>query len=206
MALEKNNSSTFLSIGDGKITKRVKTPTAESTERKLKDGKIIHEEIYDVVSGIITDIKTHDHPSFGKFWNIAIQDGEDNYILQMNYSGGYASAFLKTLPNVDLTKRVRFSPSMKMEGDKKKVTLFLNQDGAALKHYFTKDQPNGLPPMEQIKVKGKLTWDDSEMMAFLETFVNTKILPKLKAQPDADVKIPLKQTAGVEAGDDDLPF
>ncbi len=53
--------------------------------------------IYDGVSGIITDIKTHEHPSFGKFWNVSIKDGEDEYILQMNYSGGYASAFSKTM-------------------------------------------------------------------------------------------------------------
>jgi hypothetical protein len=183
MALEKNNSAVFLSIGDGKITKRVKQPTADSVSRTLKDGKVIHEEIYDGVSGMITDIKVQDHPSYGRFWNIAIQDGEDSYILQMNYSGGYASAFLKTLPNIDLTKRVRFSPNMKMEGDKKKVTLFISQDGTPLKHYYTKDNSNGLPQMKQIKVKGKLTWDDSDMMDFLEKMVKADILPQLKNHP-----------------------
>ena len=33
---------------------------------------------------------------------------------------------------------------------------------------FTKDAPNGLPEMKQIKVKGKVTWDDSDMTEFLE--------------------------------------
>ena len=37
--------------------------------------------------------------------------------------------------------------------------------------------------MKQIKVKGVMQWDDTEMMEFLENMVNTTILPKLKAQP-----------------------
>lgn len=135
------------------------------------------------------DIKTQDHPSYGKFWNVVMQDGDDRYTLQMNYSGGYASAFLKTIPNADLSQRIRISPSMKIEGDKKKVTLFLSQNGVPLKHFYTKDNPNGLPQMKQIKVKGKLSWDDSDMMEFLENMVKTTIVPKLKAAPvtaDAD--------------------
>lgn len=202
MALEKNNSATFLSIGDGKITKRVKQETADSRMRTLKDGKVIYEEIYDSVSGIITEIKTHDHPSFGKFWNVRIQDGEESYILQMNYSGGYASAFLKTLPNVNLSKRLKLIPSMKIEGEKKKVTLFLNQEGIALKHFYTKDNPNGLPAMVQIKVKGKMTWDDSDMMAFLEKMVLTDIAPKLKK--DLEQSGPIDESD--EDGKDEIPF
>lgn len=201
MALEKNNNAVYLSIGDGKITKRVKQQTDISQSRTLKNGTTIHEEIYDGVSGIITGIKTHEHPSFGKFWNVTIQDGEEIYTLQMNYSGGYASAFLKTLPNVDLSKRVRFSPSMKIEGDKKKVTLFLNQDGKALKHFYTKENPNGLPQMVQIKVKGKMQWDDSAMMDFLEKMVLTDIVPKLsKSTADEPVVV------GIEEPEDEMPF
>lgn len=200
--LEKNNSATYLSIGDGKITKRVKQPTKDSVTRKLKDGKEIHEEIYDGVSGIITDIKTHDHPSFGKFWNVFIIDGEESYILQMNYSGGYASAFLKTLPNADLTQRLRISPSMKMEGDKKKVTLFINQGGAALKHFFTKDAPNGLPQMKQIKVKGKIQWDDSDMMAFLENMVLKEVVPKLNKSSKPEMAV----AGDVEEDKNEMPF
>jgi hypothetical protein len=203
MALEKNNNTTFLSIGDGKITKRVKEPTDISQSRTLKNGNTIHEEIYDGVSGMIIGIKTHEHPAYGKFWNIVIQDGEETYTLQMNYSGGYASAFLKTLPNVVLTKRVRFSPSMKIEGDKKKVTLFIQQDGKALKHFYTKDNPNDLPPMVQKKVKGKQIWDDSDMMEFLEQMVNEKIVPQLG---NSDTPEPIVAGDVDEENPDDLPF
>lgn len=217
MGLEKNNSSTFLSIGDGKITKRVSQPTAESVQRTTKQGKIINEEIYDGVSGLILDIKTHDHKDYGKFWNVILQDDDDVFTLQMNYSGGYSSAFLKILPNIDLSQRVRISPSMKVEGTKKRVTLFISQNGTPLKHYYTKENPNGLPEMVQIKVKGKLQWDDSEMMAFLEDMVNKQILPKLKGDAAAQPEVPVPNkasktkskvavTADVDEDEEKMPF
>jgi hypothetical protein len=46
------------------------------------------------------------------------------------------------------------------------VTLY--QDGNKIAPYYTKEDPNGLPQMQKIKVKGKEQWDDSDMMAFLE--------------------------------------
>ncbi|WP_018629237.1 hypothetical protein [Niabella aurantiaca] len=198
MALEKNNNAVFLSISDGKITRRVKQSTQSSVTRVTKNGHTIHEEIYDSVSGIITDIKPYTHDQYGKFWNVRIEDGGDAYVLQMNYSGGYSSAFLKQLPNVDLNERVRFIPSMKEVDGKKRVTLFLNQNGQALKHYYTKDDPKGLPNMVQVKVKGQLTWDDSDMMEFLENMVNTEVLPKLKKSDPV--------TAGSAEESDEAPF
>lgn len=201
MGLEKNNSASFLSIGDGKITKRVKQPTDNSVSRSLKNGNIIHEEIYDAVSGLITDIKVHEHKDFGKFWQIYLKDDDATYCLQTNYSGGYASAFLKTLPNVDLSERVRIIPSMRMEGTKKKVTLFISQNGKALKHYYTQENPNGLPPMQKLKVKGKETWDDSDMMEFLEKMVNQHILPKIQKGG----KVAPASNSQVEYAED-LPF
>jgi hypothetical protein len=92
----------------------------------------------------------------------------------MKYSSGYAAAFLKALPNVDLSKDVQLSPKVTVEGEKKKTTIFLNQDGAPVKWFYTKDNPNGCPGLKKIKVKGVETWDDSEMMEFLEKMVNEK--------------------------------
>lgn len=208
MGLENNTHSVFLSIGDGKITKRVKQPTEKSSSRVLKNGNTIHEEIYDAVSGTITDIKVHEHKEWGRFWNVSLRDDDGTeFVLQMNYSGGYASAFLKALPNADVNQKIKFIPSMKMEGDKKKVSLFLSQNGQALKHYFTKDNPNGLPQMTQVKVKGKMTWDDSDMMQFLEDMVNSQILPKLKNVKMAMSEVDGTSGADEEASDDDgLPF
>lgn len=184
MGLGNNNNAIFLNIADGKIIRRFQNATKDSVERTLTKGpnagKVVHEEHYSFVEGMIVDISTKDS-DYGKSWLVTIQDGNEKFVLQMDYSGGYSSAFLKALPNVDLSQKVKLSPKMTMEGDKKKTTLFINQGGTAAKHYFTKDNPNGLPQMVQKKVKGKLTWDDSDMMEFFENMVNTQILPQLKS-------------------------
>lgn len=183
MGLGNNNSATYLSIADGKIPRRFPHVTETSKERIITKGpnagKVVHEEHYGYVDGFIKDIKTKDS-DYGKSWLVTLEDEGGEYILQMDYSGGYSSAFLKALPNVDLSKKVKLIPSMKIVNDKKKVTLFINQEGKACKHAFTKDNPNGLPQMVQVKVKGELQWDDSDMMEFLEEMVNRDIRPKLK--------------------------
>lgn len=186
MGLGNSNHSIFLKISEGKVCRQVAAPTKISKERTNKVGKLVHEEFYDHVSGRITEIGVREHADYGKFWEVKIEDKDGTvFNLQFNYSSGYANGFLKALPNCDLGKEVTLIPNMKMEGDKKKTTLFISQDGKALRHFYTKDNPNGLPQLQQIKRKGKLEWDDSDMMEFLENMVNTQIKPKLAAAQPA---------------------
>jgi len=176
----------FYTITDGRICRTFKAATAKSIERVNKMGKIVHEEFMDGLSGRITEIKTKDHPDYGKFWLITLTDGDWSGVVQIKYSSGYASAFLKMLPNVDLSKDVTIVPKMTIDGDKKKASLFIMQEGVPLKHFYTKDNPNGLPQMKKIKVKGKETWDDTEMMEFLEKMVFTEVVPKLNGASSSD--------------------
>ena len=176
----------FYSITDGRICRTFKAATAKSIERVNKMGKIVHEEFMDGLSGRITEIKTKDHPDYGKFWLITLTDGDWSGVVQIKYSSGYASAFLKMLPNVDLSKDVTIVPKMTIDGDKKKASLFIMQEGVPLKHFYTKDNPNGLPQMKKIKVKGKETWDDTDMMEFLEKMVFTEVVPKLNGAASSD--------------------
>jgi len=178
----------FYTITDGRICRTFKAATAKSIERVNKMGKIVHEEFMDGLSGRITEIKTKDHPDYGKFWLITLTDGDWSGVVQIKYSSGYASAFLKLLPNVNLSKDVTIQPKMVVDGDKKKASLFIMQEGIPLKHFYTKDNPNGLPKMKQLKVKGVMTWDDTEMMEFLEKMVFTEVVPKLNGASSEDSK------------------
>jgi hypothetical protein len=178
MALGNTSNAIYLTISDGKVVRQFKTPTAHSVERTTKTNKLVHEERYDFVEGLITAIATREN-DYGKFWNITLQDGEETYIIQFNYSGGTAAAFLKTLPNVQLDKPVKLTPKQTIDGEKKKSTLFINQGGNALKWYWNKDNPGELPQLKKVKVKGKEQWDDSDMMEFLENYVRSEIMPQL---------------------------
>jgi len=201
MALGNSSSSIYLSIADGKIVRRFKEPTANSKQRTSKTGKIVHEESYDFVSGIITDISTKDS-EYGKFWNVRIQDGADTYVLQFQYSGGNASSFLKAIPNADLAKEIKIKPRSEMNGDKKRTTVMLIQDDTIIRWKWTKDNPGDLPSLKKVKVKGVEQWDDSDMMEALEAYIDEHVKPKLKP---AVVPYTTEPIIGAE-DDNDVPF
>lgn len=191
MALGNSNSAIYLSVSDGKIVRRFKEPTAQSKPRTNKMGNTVHEETYDYVEGMITGISVRDS-DYGKFWCVNIQDGADAYILQFQYSGGNANSFLKSIPNADLRKPIRIRPAVEIDGDKKRSKLFLVQDDKALRWFWTKDNPGGMPNLKKVKIKGVEQWDDSDMMEYLEAYVKEHITPKLSggianAQEDEDV-------------------
>ena len=180
-AIQSNSAVVYLTISDGKICRRVQSPTSTSKQRTTKDGRIVNEEHYNGWMGKITNIQTRES-DYGKEWNVTIDDGTIPAQLQFKYSSGYASSFLKALPNVNFDVPVTLTPKITIDGEKKRTTLFINQDGKAVKWYYTKDNPNGCPGLKQIKVKGQTTWDDSDMMEFLENMVHNDILPKLKTE------------------------
>lgn len=173
-AINNNAAIIYLTISDGKICRRVPSPTATSKERINKEGRQVHEEHYNGWSGKIVGIETRES-DYGKDWQVKVQDDDGIAILSFKYSSGYASSFLKALPNIDMSKDVTLSPKVTIEGEKKRTILFINQDGKAIKWFYTRETPNGIPQMKQIKVKGVSTWDDSEMMEFLEGMVKLKM-------------------------------
>jgi hypothetical protein len=204
MAVGNSSNAAFYNISNGKICRQFKEPTDNSKERINKTGKKVHEEFYDYIDGKIIGIETKDS-DYGRSWIVTLQDDDGKYVLQMPYSSGYSAAFLKTLPNVDLSTSVKLIPKLTIEGDKKKTTLFVNQHGKALKFAYTREMPNGLPELKQIKVKGKLTYDDSEIMEFLEAMVVEQITPQLNKN-GKKVPVTIHDQVDVEGDSEPLPF
>lgn len=213
MAVGNNSNAIYYSIYDGKICRQFKEPTPNTKTRVNKNGKTVFEEFYDYIDGVITSITTKDS-DYGRFLIIGLEDGGQLQTLQVQLSSGFGNGFLKALPNVNLAEKVKLIPSTKTEGEKKKSTLFINQHGKSIKWFFTKDNPNGLPELTQKKVKGKLVWDDSEAVEFLEAYLVNHIVPKLpKGGGDVDVPLPdeqdtedLELTAEAEKVKSKLPF
>jgi len=175
MALTKQSSNViYLSVSDGNIVRSYKEANASTTQRVTKTGRLVHEERFKDLVAILEGAETKEN-DFGKQWVLKFRDGEDFYMVNMPFSSRYSSSFLKALLNIDLSKNVKFMPwSMTDKNDATKkvtgVTMYQNDGNGFTKvaPAFTKDDPNGLPQMVQIKVKGKLEWDDSDMMEFLE--------------------------------------
>lgn len=199
MGLEQRESGNWITIYQGKFTKRVPEGTAGATQRTNKLGTVVWEKYYDSFTGKLLNIRTQEGV-YGKQWIFDFKDSAEVYHLQLPYSNSFASTFLKILPNVDLTKEMKLTAQMKEVDGKVKSSLFVNQDGAALKHAFTRENPNGLPPMEQITIKGNQQWDDTAQLEFLHNMVMTTIVPKL--DPHA-FSVPTEEPQGLTQADFD---
>jgi len=185
MGLQKNEGGNYITILAGKFSQRVPEGTEGAVTRVNKNDKTVHEMYYESFVGKLVGIKTQ-NGDYGKNWVFEFQDSDSIYLLQLSYANSYAIAFLKMLPNIDVSKEMKVSPQQKIEGDKTKTALFVNQDGNAIKHFYTKDDPKGIPQWEQITVNGQLQWDSTKQVNFLEEMVNKDIVPKLpeKQVPD----------------------
>jgi hypothetical protein len=126
---------------------------------------------------------------------------------------------LNKLPNIDFSKDVilKVFRIFNEVSKKDKDYLVVYQGGMTKGHKvetaFPKEKPNGLPPMEQIKVKGSLVWDDTKQMEWLENLVMTTIVPKLGGAPAPEYASKVAETKAVaptKVSDDDedgqLPF
>jgi len=193
MALSKANGSNtiYLSVADGYLVRSHKEANSNTTQRVTKTGKLVHEEKFKDLTAKLVGAETKEN-DFGKQWCLKFQDGEETCIVNMPYSSRYSASFLKALPNINLSKNVKFMPwSMVDKNDATKkvtgITCYQNDGNGMVKVQpaFTKDAPNGLPEMKQIKVKGKVTWDDSDMTEFLEN-VAKECFAKIAVAPTND--------------------
>jgi len=206
MGLEQRIGGNYITILGGKFCQRVQEGTEGAVTRVNKIGNTVHEKFYDSFTGKLVDIKVQDG-TYGKTWNFQFQDKEEIYTLQLSYSNSFSTAFLKMLPNIDLTKEMKLSPSTKEVDGKNKSSLFVNQDGKALKHAYTRENPNGCPDMEQVQVNGQMVWDDTKRLVFLQNMVDTIILPKLSIVLANESNAPVEETKVEETPKvEDEPF
>lgn len=199
MGFQDRTGGKYFTILNGKFCIRVEQGTPGAVQRVNKVGKTVYEIFHDSFTGKLINIRTRDG-EYGKSWEFDFRDTGEVYTLQLSYSNSYATNILKMLPNIDLNKEMKLQPAQKIEDGKTKSSLFISQDGKTLKHAFTKDNPNGLPAMEQVTIKGQPVWDDSKRLVFLEEMVNRDILPKLPKEAVVEAA----PAAGTDKGLDEI--
>lgn len=182
MGLGQNGNKTFLSVADGKIIQRVKEGTPGAIQRITTTGKTVHELKYSNVEGFLKGITTKEN-EYGKDWLFDIEDKGEYFTLQIMFNSRYATSLLNALanPDVDFSKPITITPWCKEVDGKKKTSIYLKNGGEDVSWYFTKDTPNGMPPLTKVMFKGKEQWDDTDIMNFLEQYVKTVINPKIES-------------------------
>lgn len=178
----------YVSIGNGVFAKRVKEATEISISRALGEkspnaGQIVHEEHFDQFTGLLIGVKVVTHEKYGKAWefmfDVSTPDKKEIIILKADYTSGYASNILMRLPNVNLEKDITlktydFKPA---DSPKNRKGISINQLGQKVAPAYTKDLPNGCPPMEKLTINGADVWDSTKKIEFLLRMVNETIEP-----------------------------
>jgi hypothetical protein len=172
------NSAEFWTVKSGYFAKRVSEGTEGSFPVKKQNGEIYHEVRQDYFTGRLKKVDVKTHEEYGDFLKLTMIAHGKSYILEMDLNSGYAFGFLSTIPNAELSELMQLSPSYTDTDGKKQSKMFIQQSSGWLKQYFTKDNPNGLPDLQKIKVKGKETWDNTERLEWLKS----NLIPKLNGK------------------------
>lgn len=202
--------------------------------RKVKDGEPV---FCSALGGRLKSIKVTDEEWQGERYkkvSVTLFDSDQiNYVLSMRFGSGYCSAFCKILPNVKLDLPLEISGKSEQGTDAShtKTSIFIKQEGQAVKWFFTKANAHGLPEAERFynKRTEKDEWVFKEQNDFLLQVLSYYSFC-LANRPDEDFKkldllpdiyFPLVKGGGdpvltnsdinVAAGDhlgpvDDLPF
>lgn len=146
----------------------------------LKEGKFARKnangdiELFDSVSGVIKEIEFKDDEYQGtKFRKLllTIEDAGEKYLVQVRTDSGYYRGLTNSIANADISQEVKLIASSKLgDNGKPQTTIFVNQNGKALKWKWSKDNPGELPELEKIKVKGQMVYDNSKQLEYFEKF------------------------------------
>ena len=163
------SKTTFVTIVDGKWTRRVPAGTDGAVERINKKGDTVHELYSNYVDGLIVGgrIKAGE---FGQTVEIDLEDEGEVFNVQIpvpdvGKKGDIFMSFGKCCPNIDPTA-VLF---MGLGGDKSsgRPFLFMKQHDQIIHPAFTKENPNGMPQWEKKEVMGKVVWNADAQNEFL---------------------------------------
>lgn len=217
-----NESSEYvwLSTYEGKIAQRAAEDIPGAKHRVKKNNEAVWELYYDTLEGELEDVEIQDPPEefkrYGKSLVVTVADGGTKYKLRIHIKSRMANGFLYRLPNLDFTRPIKLKTYwIEDQSDGKyRGSLTVHQDGKKIDPYYTKEDPNGLPPLEKVTVDGEERWDSTKQLAFLSRMIEQQRERLRQENPlsdSADAETTedyIPQVDEVEAPpeEDDLPF
>ncbi len=188
---------TFMTIINGKWAEKVDKEIEGAVERKNKKEEIVHELLYNDVSGIITSMVI-EKKEFGKQLNVVIDDVGEAFTLSIPVESRYFDAFVNKIACADFKKPVRIAPfsftpngetkpksgmNIYQVGNPKAITDVKKGQEGKLPYFFTKEAPNGRPqPMKdgQPLAEGETLEEEEWKAYFLQvSLFNQKVIEKM---------------------------
>jgi hypothetical protein len=206
-----SNKKTYYTISSGKLVRKAKENEV-GTERVNKNGATVSEVFEDGWSGKVVELDSQSHPDYGDTLRITMNDGNEDAVLSCKLDGGYGIQFLKKMTNINYDNEVTLKPYYIEQKDdsgtptgKFRSFLGIYQGSEKIASSYSKDAPNGLPQLKELKVKGKVVWDNEEQMIFLSAKLE-QLKAELAKRP-APINSDLDMTPVTNGPDeDDLPF
>jgi hypothetical protein len=149
--------------------------------QKKDDGTVYYEIQKKDFTGRLKKVEVRHHDEYGKFLKLGFVSKGDYVSIEMKLDSGYGFGFLTTIPSAKIDGLILIAPFYSEKDGKKETKIFIKDEGCTgkewCKQYFTKDNPNGLPPLEKVTFKGKESWDNSKRLEYFENV----LIPKLNA-------------------------
>lgn len=163
----------FYNISNGKIVRSyggTKPEGIETTERVNKNGNTVHEQFFDFIKGKIIKAGIKSHEEYGDSIELTLSDGIENAVLQFKFDSSYGRSFLYKIPNLDIKEVVNIKPFsfVAKETGKQMLGVTIYNPLEKVPNFYTREEPNGMPELKPIKLKGKDTWDNSDQLEFLQ--------------------------------------
>ncbi len=212
------NPMKFWSFSRGQFVRRVDENNKEAVSRVLEKGpnagKTVYEIFMDEITGQLIDCKIKDG-EFGKSFQLIIDvtiDEPEYFAIDFKFQSA-GKRLLKVLPNIDLEKDVALKcwemDTTNTKGDPITLSGTTVYQGEVSKNgkvppAYTKEEPNGFPEMQKVKVKGKEQWDDSDQIDFLEDLINSTPWPGMPGEEAKEPNQPKTETK--EEATHDEPF
>ena len=167
---------TYLNLKEGKFA------------RKNANGDI---ELFDAVDGLITGIEFQDDEYNGtKFrkLKLVVEDEGQKYLVQVRTDSGYYRGLTNAIANGDIKQPVKLTASSKLgDNGKPQTTIFVQQNGKALKWKWSKDNMGDLPQLEKVKVKGQMVYDNSKQLEYFEKFWKSLLTSPAASEPEEEL-------------------
>ena len=181
MDFQTKKTGTYFKIYKGKFAIQMKQPTAETVTRENKNGKVVHELLFDRYAGFIKEISYLDKDNdgnplkYGPQLNIRFQsETGSEATLAVLMKSIFARRFLLSFPNFDLNKVLIMNiepSSFESNGEMiETISVYFGQvltpgeKPEVIKQAFKKDNWGDITPPEKIPDGKDRDWETKRVL------------------------------------------
>lgn len=178
MGLVENTGSSrikYVYLFDGNMCLKTSESDEKARRRVNKLNKVVYEKVYQGIKGVIKDIFIRDS-DFGKELCLLFEDNDEYFQLKLLLNSKQARTIIYRLPNLNFKHKVQITAFL---GEDNYTAVAMLQDGDKVKSHFTKEQPNGLPPLKEVVINGEKKYDGTQRNEFLCLMIKNYVHPQL---------------------------